>query len=254
MKAGTGTLTLAATNTYIGDTTIDEGTLSLPVGSELAFKVSDSSGNLVSGSGTALFDGAFNINTAGVSGDNGGIWLLVDVASLTGASFGSNFSVVGFDDLDNDGIWTMTDAKGDWSFDEATGELMLDLGNDYDDWGVSFDLAPGSETDDADNDGLTNEEEYAFGLIPNSGASVNPIAVPLDKTTGTFSYTRRDSSLTGLTYSVWFSENLTNWTEDTGALEGAAVLNGEVETVPVTLSPLAGDPLPGKLFIQVRTN
>jgi len=254
VKSGAGTLTLAAANTYIGDTTIEEGTLGLPAGSGFAFRVNDSSANLVSGPGTAVFDGVFNINTAGVTGTAGGIWLLVDRASLTGESFASNFTVAGFADPENDGIWTMTDAKGDWSFSEVSGELTLDLGNDYDDWGATYGLAPGSEAGDADNDGLSNEEEYAFGLIPNSGASVNPIAVPLDKATGSFSYTRRDSSLTTLTYSVWFSENLTSWTEDTGAVEGTPVLDGDVETVPVTLSPLAGNPRPAKLFIQVRAN
>ena len=60
----------------------------------------------------------------------------------------------------------MTDAKGNWSFDETTGELTLDVGNDYDDW-VTTNGVTGGENDDDDNDGLTNQEEYAFGLIPN---------------------------------------------------------------------------------------
>ncbi len=162
--------------------------------------------------------------------------------------------MTGFADPENDGIWIRSDVKGDWSFDEASGELSLDVGSDYEDWALANGLAPGSEQADADNDGLSNEEEYAFGLLPQSGASVNPIAVPLDKATGTFRYTRRDSSLTDLTYRVWYSENLTSWTEDTGAIEGVPVLNGEVETVPVTLSVLPGNPLPAKLFIQVRAN
>jgi hypothetical protein len=132
----------------------------------------------------------------------------------------------------------------------------LTAATDYDTWAgpSGFNLSGGQAADD-DNDGLTNHEEYAFGLIPNSGASVNPIAVQLDKATGQFSYTRRKPSFgTDLTYSVWFSENLAGWTQDTGATEGTPVPSGDNETVPVTLSTLPGNPLPAKLFIQVRAN
>jgi hypothetical protein len=122
----------------------------------------------------------------------------------------------------------------------------------YELWANSFDPAIGLPAEDDDNDGVTNFEEYAFGLLPNNGASVNPIAAPLDKAAGTFSYTRRSDS--GMDYSVWFSENLDGWTEDTSATEGTPVPNGDNETVEVTLSTLAGDPLPAKLFIQVRAN
>jgi autotransporter-associated beta strand protein len=253
-KEGAGTLTLGAANTYAGNTEVAAGSLVLAAGSQLAFKVADGGSNLVTGTGSAAFNGAFNIDTSAVTGNSGGIWTLVDRASLDGESFGATFTVTGFADPENDGIWIRSDVKGDWSFDEASGELSLDVGSDYEDWALANGLAPGSEQADADNDGLSNEEEYAFGLLPQSGASVNPIAVPLDKATGTFRYTRRDSSLTDLTYRVWYSENLTSWTEDTGATEGVPVLNGEVETVPVTLSALPGNPLPAKLFIQVRAN
>jgi hypothetical protein len=125
---------------------------------------------------------------------------------------------------------------------------------DYDTWAESFTPPIGLPAADDDNDGLSNEQEYAFGLLPDSGASVNPIVAPLDQATGTFSYTRRDSTLTPLNYSVWFSTDLAAWTEDIGATEGVPVLNGEVETVPVTLSALPGDSLPAKLFIQVRAD
>lgn len=121
---------------------------------------------------------------------------------------------------------------------------------DYDTWANSFDPAIGLATADDDNDGLTNFHEYAFGLTPNSGASVNPISVQLDKSTGNFSYTRRATS--GLDYSVWYSTDLSTWNEDTTATEGTPVLVGDVETVPVAISgSLLANP---KLFIQVRAN
>ena len=125
--------------------------------------------------------------------------------------------------------------------------------SDYNTWGLPYGLTTGSEGGDLDGDGLTNFQEYAFGLIPNSGASCNPITSPLSKATKKFSFTRRATpTSTGLTYSVWFSTDLIGWTQDTGATEATPVLNGEVETVEVTLSALPGDPLPAKLFIQVR--
>ena len=127
--------------------------------------------------------------------------------------------------------------------------------DDYSVWSgpSGFNLANGPAGDD-DKDGLTNRNEYAFGLIPNSGASVNPVTVQLNKSAKTFSYTRRDTSKTNLSYSVWFSTDLSAWTRDTGATEGTPVLTGEVETVQVTLSTLPGNPLPAKLFVQVRAN
>ena len=255
-KEGAGTLTLGGLNTYAGDTTVNTGTLVLADSAQLRFVLNETpASNQVTGVGTATFNGDFVIDTSAVTGNSGFIWTLVDRASLTGESFDPvTFSVVGFTDANDDGVWIMSDTKGDWSFDEASGELTLDTGNDYDDWGATYGLAQGSEAGDLDNDGLTNQQEYAFGLIPDSGASVNPIAVPLNKATGTFRYTRRATPAnTGLTYTVWTSENLAGWTEDTGATASQTVIStsGGVETVEVTLSgtlPLAQS----KLFLQVR--
>ena len=151
------------------------------------------------------------------------------------------------------GVWELDTAMGKWSFFESDGYLTYDVtATDYEIWGTPYNLAAGSENGDLDNDGLTNFEEYAFGLVPNSGSSVNPIAIPLNQTNGKFSYTRRSSS--DLAYSVWFSENLTDWTEDVDATEAVPVPSGDNETVEVTLSDLPGDPLPTKLFIQVRAD
>lgn len=228
------------------------GTLALTSTSQLQFVVTDApASNKITGPGTATFDGVFNIDTSAVAGTTGYIWLLVDRASLTGESFESNFSVNGFTPQGDGVTWTMSDSRGTWSFSEDTGELTLDIGSDYDNWKTANGVT-GGETDDDDSDGVTNFEEYAFGLDPTGGSSVNPIASQLDKSNGKFSYTRRLSSLpdSALDYSVWFSTDLVTWTEDTGATEGEPVLNGEVETVEVTLTgTLLTNP---KLFIQVR--
>ncbi|MCX6878900.1 MAG: hypothetical protein NTW21_34580 [Verrucomicrobia bacterium] len=62
---------------------------------------------------------------------------------------------------------------------------------------------------DPDGDGLTNQQEFAFGLDPTTGASSNPISEQLDPATGTFKYTRLASS--DLDHTVEFSADLSIW-------------------------------------------
>lgn len=249
VKEGTGKITLAGINTYTGNTTINNGTLELADDGQLKFVVSDTTSNSVGGSGTATFKGDFSIDTSAVTGTSGGIWPLVSLATLDPtSSFSSTFTVIGFDDSNNDGVWTLSNASGAWTFSEATGELTLAIGNDYDAWKTANGVS-GAETDDDDKDGLTNHEEYAFGLDPSGGSSINPITVPLNKAAGTFSYSRRLQRKTGLAYSIWTSTNLVAWTEDTGATEGTPTVNGDVETVPVTLS---SPPTAPASFIRVQ--
>jgi uncharacterized repeat protein (TIGR02543 family) len=100
-----------------------------------------------------------------------------------------------------------------------------------------------------DGDSLSNFQEYAFGLDPTSGASVNPISVPFDSAIKTFSYTKRATA--PLTYTIWYSTNLQTWTQDSGATQLSAGVIGDVETMDATLSG-AAVPVGGKLFVQVR--
>jgi hypothetical protein len=102
---------------------------------------------------------------------------------------------------------------------------------------------------DLDGDGVSNFDEYAFGLDPTKGSSLNPIIAGLKKSTGQFSYTRTEN--TGLAYTVWTSTNLVTWTQDTlaGAGQTVTATNGGVQTVRVTLSAAAVN---GKLFVRVQ--
>jgi hypothetical protein len=123
---------------------------------------------------------------------------------------------------------------------------------DYLTWAAIY--APADLTDpaaDYDGDGMTNDEERLFGLDPTSGTSVSPFTIPLDPVAGTFSFTRRDPSLTGKFTDVETSTDLMTWTVDAGAVlvAGAPDANG-VQTVAVTLSPtLLTVP---KLFARVK--
>jgi hypothetical protein len=103
-------------------------------------------------------------------------------------------------------------------------------------------------TGDPDGDGMNNQQEYAFGLDPRFGSSVNPITQQLDHATGAFSYTRRATpATTGLSYTVLTSTDLVTWTPDAGTAESIAT-SGDVQTVTFTVTNPAVN---GKLFVRV---
>ena len=106
---------------------------------------------------------------------------------------------------------------------------------------------------DADGDGMTNRDEFVFGLDPNSGSSVSPLVAQLDPVTGRFSYTRATGGFGGLTYTIWTSADLQTCTQDTGAVQTPGAEVDHVETVEVTLSadkPLAAT----RLFVRIRAD
>ena len=108
-------------------------------------------------------------------------------------------------------------------------------------------LSDKSPTADPDDDGMTNHEEYAFGSDPSNGAATAPITSQLDMANGTFSYTRRNPALSGLTYTVWTSTDLLTWTPDPVSEQATS---GDVQTVTVTLS--ADIPLSApNLFVRI---
>lgn len=111
------------------------------------------------------------------------------------------------------------------------------------------DKSPGG---DPDGDGMTNRAEFAYGLNPSSGASVNPIVTSLAPATGTFSYTRRNPALTGMAYTVLTSTNLVTWTTDAGATASQTVAStaDDVQTVNVTLT--AATPTVAKRFVRIE--
>ncbi len=130
--------------------------------------------------------------------------------------------------------------------------IAAQLPPDYGTWATRYPAA--NLTDpaaDLDGDGVTNDRERLFGLNPTSGASSNPISVPLNAAAGTFSYTRRSPSLSGFNYAVWTSSDLQSWTKDNGAVQTPSIADSNgMQAVAVTLSPAL---LPqSRLFIQVR--
>jgi len=177
-KIGAGTLTLGGANTYIGNTTVNSGTLALADNAQLKFVLGATSGsnNSISGAGTVTLDGDFVIDTSAADALSSGTWTLENVSSLTGA-YGSTFTVVGFTDAGGD-KWTKVNGSKLYTFDETTGVLTLASASAYDSWALAKGLTglPGSSTDpaktaDPDGDGRNNLYEFAFDGNPLSGAT-----------------------------------------------------------------------------------
>ena len=225
-KTGGAKLLVSGVNTYTGDTTVNEGTLLVKSDSIM------NTNKLVIGGGKVAATGTLSVNTLffGATQQAAGTW----GATGSGATH--------IDDTH------FANTVNDQNVVLATGVVNVLAGtvvNDYETWASTF---PGftntGATADPDGDGMSNQQEYAFGLNPTTGSSVNPISSPLSG--NAFSYTRRLNS--GLVYTVWHSMNLETW-DSTGATEGTPTVNGSVETVPVTLDPLLINE--SKLFIRV---
>lgn len=253
-KLGSGTLLLNGGNTYGGDTIVSEGSLVLGFQGMLNFVIgANGVNNKVTGPGTAEFQGIFTINLSGAEATNGNQWTLVNVAT---ASYDDQDFYIRDFTSDGTGVHTLIQGVNTWTFNEATGILKVTsaVGNDYDTWATANSYwsmgAPNTApAEDFDGDGLTNQQEYAFGLNPTSGRSANPITAPLNKATGTFSHTRRNPALTGLSYVYQYSANLAGWTAFTPAALTSD--NGSpVEIVTATVPAAIRDTNP-KLFVRV---
>jgi autotransporter-associated beta strand protein len=217
-KTTAGTVTLTGTNSYSGATTVTGGTLSI------------SAPNLST--------------TATLSIASGAVLNL----PFTGTNIVGSLVLHGVTQPDN--LYDSTNTNGAIT---GTGKIQVGSAGSpaYLLWATTFtgftDTYPGH---DPDGDGMTNQQEFAFNLDPTSGASNNPIVVPFDKTTGKFSYTRLDPMITGLSYTIYTSNDLKTWTADGGASQvpSSGVYQGD-EIVAVTLSP--GLLTAAKLFVRV---
>jgi autotransporter-associated beta strand protein len=232
--AGGTVILTAANNTYTGPTVVN-ATSKLQI---------DTAGAL--GSGPLDIKGKMNLRYSGTrvvsSLTIGGV---VKTAPGTygttssGATFKDNtFFITTLEDVNNDRVGTVT--------------LLPVTETNYDTWLTGFTFVPGADktsTGDPDGDGMTNQNEYAFGLNPTLGTSVNPITQQLDKTTGNFQYTRRATpAAAGLTYTVFTSTNLVTWVPS-GATETGFTTAGDIQTVTVNVTAPAVD---GKLFVRVE--
>ncbi|MEN6449539.1 MAG: autotransporter-associated beta strand repeat-containing protein [Thermoguttaceae bacterium] len=126
-KLGSNTLTLAAANTYTGDTTVGAGTLTLANSGSLLLDVNNATNSLITVASGAKLDlfGTIRVDTGDITISSGN-WTLVSNAgtdvyepsfSLAMLNSGSFTQV-------ND-IWTYVSGSRQWTFTESTGVLSL---------------------------------------------------------------------------------------------------------------------------------
>lgn len=216
IKTGSNTLTLSAANNYTGPTTVSAGSLRV----QQPYLADTAAVTVATGA-------TLNLDFTGTD--------VVGSLTLGGNSLGP-------------GTYNATTHPGLLA---GAGALqVVGSASDYANWAgpTGFHLT-GGPADDDDLDALTNFEEYAFGTDPTNPASASPVTAP-DKSTGTFTYTRRKPSLTGLAYAYSSSIALAGWSPFTPV--SAVSDNGNpVETITVTIPPvLLAEP---KLFLQVET-
>ncbi|TAE77908.1 MAG: hypothetical protein EAZ65_04200 [Verrucomicrobia bacterium] len=124
-KKGQGTLSLSGSNTYTGDTLVNNGTLALSSTGGLKFLVgANNVSNKIGGTGTVSIDGLFTFDLTSASTLVNSSWNIVDVANLN-ESFGANFGIAGFT-ADGGGLLWNGSANGtNYQFSEATGVLSV---------------------------------------------------------------------------------------------------------------------------------
>lgn len=184
-----------------------------------------------------------------------------DPTGSSNGSFELDYFLTGKrDDFDGDGISdeyegiaAMRDTDGDGLPDFADPDVAVAISPDFDSWLAGFTFQSGADTSpngDADGDGQTNYEEYIFGMDPASATSTTPIITAPDNNTGTFTYTRRNPALTGLSsYRIMVSEDLQSWTQDTTAQQSAMdVGDNQLVTVTLTAELLTAS----RLFVRVE--
>jgi len=131
-KSGGGTLTLSGANTYVGNTTISGGQLTL-TGSllmDISAPGNSDAHSEIGGSGAVDLSGALRLDVTDVPQANAQ-WTLVNVDSLTAETFGANFSLslVGTTDTPfskgANGHWTLADGQRNWTFEQTSGVLSV---------------------------------------------------------------------------------------------------------------------------------
>lgn len=262
-KNGLGTLTLNGLNTYTGNTVVNAGGLTLADNAQMKFIIgANGVNNSVSGSGTATFNGDFEIDTSGAAIANGNSWTLVNVGTLT-ETFSATFSVNGFTESGN--AWTKTVGSNTWTFSESTGVLSLSVvaAGGYGSWQTTYGLGANSEQGDPDGDGIKNLMEYVLGGIPTGAGAANTSILPtqsLNATNLVLTFRRSDISEADTTVKVQWSSDMVNWTDfatvgATSALPAVQVTEDApdptLDTVVVTI-PRAGKEANGKLFGRVK--
>ncbi|MFQ3243085.1 MAG: autotransporter-associated beta strand protein, partial [Lentimonas sp.] len=239
-KTGAGTLTLSATNSYTGATTVSAGILSLGNGTNNT--ALNDAADMIVASGAML-----NLNYTGTD--------TIDELSLGGA-------------LQTPGIWGASGSGATFindSFFSGGGTLTVGTGPEptaYQSWGVDNGLsdADALTTANPESDGLSNLLEFAFGTDPtvSNGSSIAygsgvtpglPLLVLETITSNNVDSRavfarRKEWVAAGLTYTVQFSADLSEWVDSSETPTLLESGSGDIDAVyvdyPLIIQTTAG--------------
>ncbi len=247
-KLGSHTLTLNQANTYVGATRVSAGTLALVGGSQSsAITVNDGAalgftlGSPTTSSKQVTLNAGHAIAITGTV-DNSSDYPLMTASGFTGtptlAASIENYILE--TRSDNTELWLAYSGSASSPYDVWANGIF-----------ANGTLADKSADADGDGDGLTNFEEYAYGLDPTSGSSVNPISQAFNPATGVFKYTRQATpATTGLTYTYEWSSTLGNdWVEFT---PDSANSNSSTPVEEITVAVPNALLSNSKLFMRVK--
>jgi len=238
-KTGSGTMVLGGTNTYYGNTAVNDGALNVSASGSLLFRpAGNGSNNSVSGSASASlsFLGTVSLDLGAADATIDNSWTLFNLPSFSSSILAPTAvtSTLGSFSEVSAGIWELPVTGAKWVFTEADGKLAyVSATNTYANWAATN--APGqTPAQDYDNDGVENGVEYFMG-VTTPGFTANPAIV-----SGTISWPK--SATFAGSYAVQTSPDLSTWTKVPG---GSLDLT---DPAFVRYSPAPGL---GKVFVRI---